>query len=263
MQLEAFRQWTQTLGEILQRDSRVIGLVMVGSAADNRRTPDQWSDHDFFVVTHPGMQEGMRTDLSWLPNAGTIVLPVRETDHGLKVLFADGHLIEFAIFDMEEIYLAQINDYRVIFDAPDGRIAAAVREIAGKAGETSFNREKEMGMLLSLIFVGVSRAARGEVISGSRFIKEFALGSLLRLLAHDQPPAEGSNPDNFEPFRRVERSYPAVAPQIHAALLMPPIEAGSALLDIAEQYLKDIPVDALRVVRKTMDAKAQRREEKD
>lgn len=249
MQLEAFRQWTQTLRENLQRDDRVIGLVMVGSAADTRRTPDEWSDHDFFVITHPGEQEGMRTNLDWLPNAETIVLAVRETDHGLKVLFNDGHLIEFAVFDMEEIYVAHLNDYRVIFDAPDGRITAATQAIAGRSVEAHFNREKEMGMLLSLVFVGAGRASRGEVISGGRFIKEFALGSLLRLLAHDLPPAEGANPDNLDPFRRVERSYPAIAPQIHAALLLPPIEAGSALLDIAEQYLEDVPADALRVVR--------------
>lgn len=253
MKLEAFRQWTQTLSATLQQDSRVIGLVMVGSAADTRRTPDEWSDHDFFVITHPGEQEGMRTNLGWLPNAETIVLSVRETDHGLKVLFADGHLIEFAIFDMEEIYLAGINDYRVIFDAPDGRITEATQEIAGRSSKGGgINREKEMGMLLSLILVGAGRAARGEVISGSRFIKEFALGSLLRLMVNDLPPAEGSTPDNLDPFRRVERIYPAVAPQIHATLLLPPIEAGSALLDIAEQYLKDVPADALRVVRQLL-----------
>ena len=101
MEPEAFRGWTARLSEGLQVDNRVIGLVMLGSSADVGRVPDQWSDHDFFVITHPGAQEAMRQDLDWLPDPDQIVLNVRETAHGLKVLYADGHLIEFAIFDME------------------------------------------------------------------------------------------------------------------------------------------------------------------
>jgi len=39
--------------------------------------PDEWSDHDFFVITPAGEQERMRTDLSWLPDAGQIALSYR------------------------------------------------------------------------------------------------------------------------------------------------------------------------------------------
>lgn len=252
MQLEAFRQWTETLRENLQKDDQVIGLVMAGSAADTNRTPDRWSDHDFFVMTLPGVQESMRTDLNWLPDADQIVLRVRETDHGLKVLFANGHVIEFAVFDMKELYYARVNDYRVIFEPADGSLSAALREIEGMSGEARFDRDKEMGMLLSLIQIGAGRAARGEILSGGRFIKDFALSALLRLLAHELPPAPGSRPDNLDPFRRVERSYPAIAPQIHAALLLPPLEAGAALLDFAERHFSDVPAEGLKVVRNTL-----------
>jgi hypothetical protein len=33
----------------------VLGLVFLGSSADTTRA-DEWSDHDFFVVTHSGKQ---------------------------------------------------------------------------------------------------------------------------------------------------------------------------------------------------------------
>jgi hypothetical protein len=165
MQLDAFRQWTEQLRLNLQQDDRVIGLVMAGSSAETRREPDAWSDHDFFVITHSGVQEAMRTDLGWLPDADQIVLRVRETEHGLKVLFADGHMIEFAIFDMPEVFLVRINDYRVLFEPPDGKLSAALREIESKSAEESFDRDKEMGMLLSLILIGAGRVARGEGIS--------------------------------------------------------------------------------------------------
>jgi len=114
MQLDAFRQWTARLqanldGDSRVGDSRVIGLVLLGSSAEVSRIPDAWSDHDFFVVTVDGVQENFRTGL---PDAEQIVLHPRETAHGLKVLFADGHLIEFAIFDLKELRLARVNDYR-------------------------------------------------------------------------------------------------------------------------------------------------------
>ena len=74
MQLDAFRQWTARLQANLDVDSRVIGLVLLGSSAEVSRIPDAWSDHDFFVVTVDGVQENFRTDLSGLPDAEQIVL---------------------------------------------------------------------------------------------------------------------------------------------------------------------------------------------
>ena len=67
MQPDEYRAFTRELTERLQRDERAIGLVAVGSMADRDYAPDEWSDHDFFVITPPGGQEELRNDLSWLP----------------------------------------------------------------------------------------------------------------------------------------------------------------------------------------------------
>ncbi|MBE2266628.1 MAG: hypothetical protein IAE80_00250 [Anaerolinea sp.] len=251
MELDAFRQWTTQLAENLRRDPRVIGLGLLGSAADiGRRTPDTWSDHDFFVITQPGVQEDFRQTLDWLPDAGQIVLRPRETDHGLKVLFADGHMIEFAVFDFEEMRrYARVNDYRVEFEPEDGCISAALREMAAReAAPAPFDRDREIALMLSLLVIGCARVARGEVLSGSRFVKDFALSGFLRLLAHEITPTAGGLPDNLDPFRRVERCYPQIAPQLHAALLLPPLDAAAALLDLAAQTFADLPAAALATV---------------
>jgi hypothetical protein len=168
MQLDAFRRWTDRLRANLEADSRVTGLVMLGSSAEMGRTPDRWSDHDFFVITASGDQETYRTDLSWLPDAEQIVLHPRETAHGLKVLFADGHLIEFAIFDLDELRLARVNDYRVLIDTADSAVNAALTQIAAQSVPHAFDREREMALVLSLLLIGAGRVARGVVALNRR-----------------------------------------------------------------------------------------------
>ncbi len=254
MELEAFRHWTQRLIDNLKQDERVLGLVILGSGAEVQRTPDAWSDHDFFVITQPGVQEAMRTNLAWLPDAEQIVLRPRETEHGLKVLFADGHVIEFAVFDLEEVHRARVNDYRVLFEPADGSISALVRASEARdATAPPFDHGREAELLLSLLVIGAGRVARGEVLVGARFIKDFALSAYLRLLAHQVTPAPGSVPDNLDPFRRVEQCYPQIAPRIHALLLLPPLAAAVALLDLAASTVHSLPAVALPVVRSEIE----------
>ena len=254
MELEAFRRWTQRLIDNLKQDERVLGLVMLGSAAEIRRIPDAWSDHDFFVITQPGVQEAMRVNLDWLPDAEQIVLSPRETEHGLKVLFADGHVIEFAVFDLEEVHRARVNDYRVLFEPADGAISALVRQSEERdASAPPFDHGREAELLLSLVVIGSGRVARGEVLVGSRFIKDFALSAYLRMLAHQVAPAPGSIPDNLDPFRRVEQCYPQIAPRIHALLMLPPLDAATALVDLAVSTLHSLPAAALPVVRSEIE----------
>jgi hypothetical protein len=248
MQLAAFRAWTEALVHNLSGDERVLGLVMLGSASETRRIPDQWSDHDFFVVTISGEQEGFRQRRDWLPDADQIVLHVRETEHGVKVIFRNDHLIEFAVFDLQEISRAWVNDYRVLFDHSGGAISEMLTGLTQQRKAGSQNEERDLAMFLSLLYVGAGRVRRGEILSGQRFIKDFALLHLLPVLMNRIPAQEGAHLDNFDPFRRFERAYPQLAPQLHAALLLEPIAAARALLTFAETHLPDLPADALALL---------------
>ncbi|MCP4416424.1 MAG: hypothetical protein GY805_07370, partial [Chloroflexi bacterium] len=69
MNLNEFEQYNEQLRQKLADDPRVLGLVALGSMAQQDFQPDEWSDHDFFVITIQGVQEDMRQDLSWLPQA--------------------------------------------------------------------------------------------------------------------------------------------------------------------------------------------------
>lgn len=73
MDVADYRAFTQALAGGLKADARVVGLVAVGSMAERDYAPDEWSDHDFFVLTRPGEQEAFRSDLSWLPRAGVLL----------------------------------------------------------------------------------------------------------------------------------------------------------------------------------------------
>jgi hypothetical protein len=60
---------------------------------------------------------------------------------------------------------------------------------------------------------------------------------LLRLLARHVPAEETVPLDDLDPFRRFERAYPRLGGELNAALARDPLEAGLALLGLAEREL--------------------------
>jgi hypothetical protein len=234
MDAAAYAAFTNALSRRLASNPLVVGLVALGSMSGEGLAPDEFSDHDFFVVTATGEQEGFRTCLSWLPGHEKAVLVHRETEHGLKVVLDDGHLLEFAVFDLEELLVARANRYAVLFDR--GGVAERMSRVAAKPVEAHPDRWLS-GQLLGNLLVGGGRAARGELLSARLFVAGHATGHLLRLLAR-HVPAEVETPlDDLDPFRRFERAYPSLGGQLNAALALPPLAAALALLDVAAREL--------------------------
>lgn len=227
----------------MSADERVLGLVAVGSMAAVDYVPDEWSDHDFLVITPRDGQETLRRDLSWLPRAPEITLSFRETAHGLKVLYADGHLLEFAVFDHDELEVAAVDRYRVLLDR--GGVEARLREMAGRRREMP-TEEFLFGMFVTAVQVGVGRTRRGEALSGAFFIVS-AARHLCALLARVLPAPEHGLLDEFDPLRRFECVYPELGVEIASALQNP-----AALLRLAERELQplrpELPWAALRAV---------------
>ena len=261
MDLNLYRSFTHQLRARLESDARVLGLVALGSMAELGRTPDAWSDHDFFVITISGVQESFRQDLSWLPDSERIVLKVRETAHGLKVLYDDGHLLEFAIFDEAELHLARVNDYRVLLDRV--QVEATLRHLRTKSAveAASFDVERDFALFLSALWVGAGRTARGEVLSGSSFIKQHALGHLLRVLTHCLPRGSETQLDNLDPFRRFEREFPEQGRTLQRLLLQEPGLCARQLLSFAEEQLSHrmahYPARAVQVLRNHLEQGSQ------
>ncbi len=236
MNRNEFENFTQQLVDRLASDSRVLGVVAFGSMADLTRM-DRWSDHDFSVITVPGVQEDFRQNTAWLPAAERIVLQVRETEHGLKILYEDGHLLEFAIFDAEELFLAKANDYAVLLDKAD--IAARMARVQQASVPAPRDLRRDFLMFLGLLQVGSGRCARGEVLSGHVFIKSYALGHLLPVLVAYVPPRPGAKLDNLDVYRRFEFAFPELGSAINTILLQDPISAARELLSLAEDYLRE------------------------
>jgi hypothetical protein len=221
--------------------------------------PDEWSDHDFFVVTLASTQEELRRDLGWLPRAAEVALSFRETDHGLKVLYEDGHLLEFAVFDLDELRLAGVNRYRVLLDR--GGVAERMEEVARATADSSSGREDELtlsfGMLVTNVLVGAGRHARGEALSGSFFIKSLAARWLVVLVERAVPSERSSLLDDLDPFRRFELAYPAVGRELEVLLSSGTLDAARGLLELAERELRprlpELPWPALEIVRAKID----------
>jgi hypothetical protein len=237
----AYDAFTRSLLERISADPDVLGLVALGSMSGQPPGPDRWSDHDFFVVTRPGAQERLRADPGWLPAPERIVLWHRETAHGLKAIWDDGHLAELAVFDPEELALARVNRYRVLLDRAD--VGARLERVraAAAASVSAPDARFEAGQLLGAVLVAGLRAARGERLSAGALVRAHAARHFLRLLAAALPAAPGAVLDDLDPFRRAEAAWPEAARGLDAALARPPLEAARALLALAEATFRAVP----------------------
>ena len=68
-----YQSFLDHLADVAEATDEVIGLVVLGSGAAESRPPDQWSDHDVWLITEDGAAEAWRDDASWLPEADRIV----------------------------------------------------------------------------------------------------------------------------------------------------------------------------------------------
>ncbi len=249
MDRQTFDQFTARLTQSLAADSRVLGLVATGSMAAIDYEPDEWSDHDFWIITVPGAQERFRAHHDWLPEPDQITLIYRETAHGLKALYSDGHLVEFAVFDTAEIYMTRANSYQVLLDRE--RIAERLAQIRVStlewAQENTQDGQFLYGQFLTNLLVGVGRYFRGEKISGQSFVKGVAVRNLLPLLVRYGDHYEsqhGIEPkrdllDNIDPQRRFEFAFPVIGAELNTLLLAATPAAAAGLLDLADRVLRE------------------------
>jgi hypothetical protein len=237
------RSFTEAVRSRLAGDPDVLGLVGLGSTSGLPPEPDDFSDHDLFVVTRPGTQERFRRELGWLPtSAGPVALAFRETPHGVKALLASGHLVEYAAFDLEELALARVNRYAVLLDRAD--VAARLERVreATIAVVASSRPDQAWlaGQLLTTLVIGASRAARGEKLSGHQLVRVAALGHLIALLRAGLAPGAAEPLDDLDPFRRLEWALPDAARALDEALRRPVVGAARGLLEILRQHRPEL-----------------------
>ena len=250
--LEKFVDYSNRLRDSLALRDEVLGLVLVGSTADLARV-DEWSDHDFYVVTKEGHAESMRQDLSWLPDHDSIVMRPRETAHGLKVVYEDASVLEFAVFDDHELDQAGANAYNVTLDRSN--ITERMAALAERSKPKGYDFDTEFEVFLGQMLIGIGRARRGETLIAGQFIRSYCLNRALGFMRAWVKPLAGTEPkeDNLDRFRRFEQQYPELGAEIEAILQQPIEAAGKHLVDlvvrIGHGHLTDKHLSQVHVVR--------------
>jgi hypothetical protein len=225
--LEKFLSFQAELTDLVAKRPEVIGLIFVGSAAATHRV-DQYSDQDFFLVVRTGTGESFRKDLSWLPNHSEMALSPRETDHGLKVVYQNGDVLEFAVFEDAELELSSVNDYRVVLDNQD--LTERMAKIAARSIPKPTDRAHDYELFLSLILIGSGRSKRGEILAAEQHIKSAALDFAIKLIR----AVKANNPkaDSLNGFRRFEEDYPELAKEFHRIALLETELAARSLCEL-------------------------------
>jgi hypothetical protein len=212
MDPERHERFTRHLARWAEGTSDVVGLVAVGSTARVDRQPDRWSDHDILVVTRPGVAERIRASTTWLPDPHRIVLAFNEPDHGLTVIYDDGHLIELAVAEIADVGWFRADAYRVLVD--NGGVASTLEVHAqaadDAAGSLSAGLKAYHALLKELVIV-VGRLGRGEELSATQHLHGVALPHLLTLIRRCVPTSADDRADPYDPTRRFESAYPDIA----------------------------------------------------
>ena len=236
--LEKFLAYSEQLAVNLDARAEVVGLVFLGSAAETTRA-DEWSDHDFFVISVDDQAEALRQNLDWLPNFDQISIAVRETDHGLKVVYQDGQVLEFAVFKDSELEMASAKGFAVALDKCN--LQERMQAIAAKTSPETLNRKREFELLLCQLLIGVGRARRGEQLIAGQHLRSWAINNLLGLVRQNVLPIAGTETaqDNFSRYRRFEQQYPELGERIELAQQLPLEACARALLAIAIEVSGD------------------------
>jgi hypothetical protein len=253
MKIEDYRQFTAQLQKNLNDDPDVLGLVAVGSMAEQDYQPDDWSDHDFFVIVNPGKQEKFRNEISWLPEPDHVVFFFRETSHGVKALYDHGHLLEYAIFDPEELRLAKVNRYRILQDRSNLqlRMQEIVSDTRQQGHRNTYDDLWLIGQFLTQMLVAAGRYRRGEELSGYFFMMS-GLRHLILLFSKHLKSGKETLKDEIDPVRRFESLYPELGKEINKLMRSSIPQTAAGLLRIAARelmpHIREFPANAIQTV---------------
>jgi hypothetical protein len=245
MNPQDFQTFTEVLVANLETDERVLGLIAAGSMAGVSHQPDEWSDHDFWLVVTPGSADWYVQNTAWMPASDEIALYFQEHHGGLKTVYRSGHLLEFAVTDRAALANFRVNDYRLLIDRDD--LDAELQRLQ-QATEREFQQVTRhdvplYGQFLTNLLVGVGRYQRGEQMSARQLITISSLYALLRLIARHIPADGLDQLDNLDPFRRFELVYPAIGAEINTLLQRDLVACATGLLELADRLLRDSMVD--------------------
>lgn len=200
------------IGASLERSGKALALLALGSVGMELDRLDEYSDLDFFAIVAPGQKQAFLQDLSWLSSIAPVAFVYRNTPDGYKLLYRDGILAEFAVFEPEELSVIPFSEGRIVWKTPGVDDAIKIPVQSPRSSEPP-TREWLIGEALTCLYSGLGRHLRGEKLSAQRFIQHYAVDRVLELLVQIEPgTAIPADPFNRE--RRFEKRYPDLAPHL-------------------------------------------------
>src|SRR5258708_11105583 len=226
------------IGTVVKDSGSALALLGLGSVGVEMERLDEYSDLDFFVIAKPGLKARYIDTLDWLTTLCPLAYVFRNTVDGYKVLFEDGIFCEFAVFEADELRNIPFTRGRFIWkdDSFDQKLSAPqpkqqhIHLIEG-------TNEWHLAEALTNLYVGLGRVHRGEKLTGTRFIQNYAIDHMLAL-TNVLETAQLHTEDPFNPERRYEVRYPQTAQYLPTFIQGYEHNPASALaiLDFLEQH---------------------------
>ena len=193
--------------QLNQHKEEVLAFIGLGSMHDLTRL-DAYSDIDFFILVQSQQDKKIYIeDMSWL-DVHPIIFSYIETRDGLKVVYEDGILLEFAVFTMDELKLIPFQEGTIYYKKP----FIEEHDLKPQLEQSHpFDLNKTISNCLSNLYVGLLREHRGEHVAAFLMIQVYATSNLLKILDQHQD-------DPFVVERRIEKrlnvDYQALYPGI-------------------------------------------------
>ncbi|MCY9665481.1 hypothetical protein M5X11_10985 [Paenibacillus alginolyticus] len=149
-------------------------------------------------------------NLDWLTSVSPVGYYYPFTADGYKLFYEDGIVCDFGILEADEVKQIPHGTGRMIWceEGFDPAITAPTYSSSYDVNPQDINYA--VGEILSSLYVGLCRYARGEKLSATRHIQNSALDKLLacsQLFAKE----EACFKDPFQNERRYEQRFPALA----------------------------------------------------
>ena len=238
MEAAAYDNYTEQLRATLESAREVVGLVTLGSTVDSTFR-DEWSDHDFWVITKAGAQDPFLKDLSWLPDAHNIALTVCHGKSRRTMVYRNRHKVEFAVFDVNEAHEGKAQRYGILIDRDQiAELMESVHQVTLKQAQAVQARPDALQNLCVLLWSACERYGRGELLSARQYVDGFAVNQLLSLMSVSNSETVAEGEDELDPRRRLELRSPRLAEEVLTILEEPVPEAALHLFGIAERELK-------------------------
>ncbi|CAH1197587.1 hypothetical protein PAECIP111893_00833 [Paenibacillus plantiphilus] len=195
------------IGQTLEKKGEVLMLLGLGSVGIETERLDEYSDLDFFVIAKPGHAQRFIDQLDWLEDTYPLAYAFKNSDFGCKILFQDGIYGEYAVFEESDMETAGYSEGRIVWKAPSFNNLDIVKpkiklpELKTKTMDFAINEA------LTNLYVGLGRYARGEKLSGTRFVEGYAVDNIIAIMHMLQPEVD-YYPDCFGNDRRFEKRFP-------------------------------------------------------